>query len=63
MTELEPTTPEKLQRFWEHVDRVAIEVRNWPEWKKAFACDLYAFPARALARAEQGAEGAATAPP
>ncbi len=47
--ELEPTTPEKLRRFWEHVERVALEVRNWPEWKKAFACDLYSFPAKALA--------------
>jgi hypothetical protein len=51
--ELEPTTPEKLDEFWEHVQRVAIEVRSWPDWKKAFACDLYSFPARSLADREE----------
>ncbi len=49
MTELEPTTPEAKQTFWRHVDRVASEVRGWPEWKKAFACELYSFPGAALA--------------
>ncbi len=53
MRELEPNTPEKLDEFWERVQRVAVEVRGWPEWKKAFACDLYSFPASSLGERDE----------
>jgi hypothetical protein len=37
-------TKRDLQTFIAHAKRASAEVRGWPEWKKAFACDVYSVP-------------------
>jgi hypothetical protein len=54
MSGIEPITPEELRVFWEHVRKVSSEVRGWPEWKKAFACEIYSLPLSALEEEKPG---------
>lgn len=39
---LKKTPGQQAQRAMsDHVTRASAEVRGWPEWKKAFASDVY----------------------